>query len=48
MLPICQPRDVAAGRIVADASHSLIAKRIKGVRVWDGWSEFSQFSFADP
>ena len=31
--------------IVADAPHGLIAKRVKGVRVWDGWIDFSQLSF---
>ena len=34
--------------IVADAPHGLIAKRLKGVRIWDGWIDFSQLSFADP
>lgn len=34
--------------IVADAPHGLIAKRLNGVRVWDGWIDFSQLSFADP
>ena len=34
--------------IVADAPHGLVAKRLKGVRVWDGWIDFSQLSFADP
>jgi len=34
--------------IVADAPHGLIAKRLKGVRVWDGWIDFSQLSFASP
>jgi ABC-type transport system substrate-binding protein len=33
--------------IVADAPHGLIAKRLKGVRVSDGWIDFSQLSFAD-
>jgi ABC-type transport system substrate-binding protein len=33
--------------IVADAPHGLIAKRLRGVRVWDGWIDFSQLSFAD-
>jgi len=33
--------------IVADTPHGLIAKRLKGVRVWDGWIDFSQLSFAD-
>ncbi|HEU4728760.1 MAG TPA: ABC transporter substrate-binding protein [Kofleriaceae bacterium] len=32
--------------IVADAPHGLIAKRLDGVRVWDGWIDFSQLSFA--
>jgi len=30
--------------IVADAPHGLIAKRVKGVRVWDGWIDFSQLT----
>jgi peptide/nickel transport system substrate-binding protein len=34
--------------IVADAPHGLIAKRVKGVRVWDGWIDFSQLSFEAP
>jgi ABC-type transport system substrate-binding protein len=34
--------------IVADAPHGLIAKRIQGVRVWDGWIDLSQLSFAAP
>jgi peptide/nickel transport system substrate-binding protein len=34
--------------IVADAPHGLIAKRIEGVHVWDGWIDFSQLSFASP
>jgi peptide/nickel transport system substrate-binding protein len=34
--------------IVADAPHGLIAKRVKGVRVWDGWIDFSQLSLAEP
>ncbi len=34
--------------IVADAPHGLIAKRVKGVRVWDGWIDFSQLSFGPP
>jgi peptide/nickel transport system substrate-binding protein len=34
--------------IVADAPHGLIAKRLKGVRVWDGWIDLSQLSFAEP
>jgi ABC-type transport system substrate-binding protein len=33
--------------IVADAPHGLIAKRVKGVRVSDGWIDFSQLSL-DP
>jgi peptide/nickel transport system substrate-binding protein len=33
--------------IVADAPHGLIAKRLKGVRVWDGWIDLSQLSFTD-
>jgi ABC-type transport system substrate-binding protein len=31
--------------IVADAPHGLIAKRIQGARVWDGWIDLSQLSF---
>jgi ABC-type transport system substrate-binding protein len=34
--------------IVADAPHGLIAKRLKGARVWDGWIDFSQLGFAGP
>jgi len=34
--------------IVADAPHGLIAKRLQGARVWDGWIDFSQLSFASP
>ncbi len=34
--------------IVADAPHGLIAKRLEGVRVWDGWIDLSQLSFANP
>ena len=34
--------------IVADAPHGLIAKRLEGVHVWDGWIDFSQLSFANP
>jgi peptide/nickel transport system substrate-binding protein len=34
--------------IVADAPRGLIAKRLTGVRVWDGWIDLSQLSFADP
>ena len=34
--------------LVADAPHGLIAKRLKGVRVWDGWIDLSQLSFAEP
>lgn len=34
--------------IVADAPHGLIAKRVKGVKVWDGWLDFSQLSFDSP
>jgi ABC-type transport system substrate-binding protein len=30
--------------IVADAPHGLIAKRVKGARVWDGWIDFSQLT----
>jgi ABC-type transport system substrate-binding protein len=33
--------------IVADSPHGLIAKRLNGVRVWDGWIDFSQLSFTD-
>jgi ABC-type transport system substrate-binding protein len=33
--------------VVADSPHGLIAKRLKGARVWDGWIDFSQLSFAD-
>jgi len=32
--------------IVADAPQGLIAKRLRGVRVWDGWIDLSQLSFA--
>ena len=34
--------------IVADSPHGLIAKRLQGVRVWDGWLDFSQLSFVPP
>jgi peptide/nickel transport system substrate-binding protein len=34
--------------IVADAPHGLIAKRLQGARVWDGWIDFSQLSFTSP
>src|SRR6185503_12148770 len=34
--------------IVADSPHGLIAKRVKGVRVWDGWIDLSQLSFGEP
>jgi peptide/nickel transport system substrate-binding protein len=34
--------------IVADAPHGLVAKRIQGVRVWDGWIDLSQLSLAAP
>jgi ABC-type transport system substrate-binding protein len=34
--------------IVADAPHGLIAKRLQGVRVWDGWIDVSQLSFVAP
>lgn len=33
--------------IVADTPHGLIAKRLPGARVWDGWIDFSQLSFTD-
>jgi peptide/nickel transport system substrate-binding protein len=32
--------------IVADAPQGLIARRVQGVRVWDGWIDLSQLSFA--
>ncbi len=32
--------------IVADAPQGLVAKRVVGVRVWDGWIDLSQLSFA--
>ncbi|TMQ27021.1 MAG: hypothetical protein E6J90_03365 [Deltaproteobacteria bacterium] len=32
--------------IVADAPQGLVAKRVKGVRAWDGWIDFSQLSLA--
>jgi peptide/nickel transport system substrate-binding protein len=34
--------------IVADSPHGLVAKRLKGVRVWDGWLDLSQLAFAEP
>jgi ABC-type transport system substrate-binding protein len=34
--------------IVADAPQGLIAKRLQGVRVWDGWLDLSQLSFTGP
>ena len=30
--------------IVADAPQGLVAKRLKNVRVWDGWIDLSQLS----
>jgi hypothetical protein len=33
---------------VADAPRGLIAKRLAGVRVWDGWIDLSQLSFTGP
>jgi peptide/nickel transport system substrate-binding protein len=33
--------------IVADSPHGLIAKRLSGVRVWDGWIDLSQLQFAE-
>jgi peptide/nickel transport system substrate-binding protein len=33
--------------IVADAPHGLIAKRLRGVRVWDGWIDLTQLSAAE-
>jgi peptide/nickel transport system substrate-binding protein len=32
--------------IVADAPQGLVAKRVRGVRIWDGWLDLSQLSFA--
>ena len=34
--------------IVADAPQGLIAKRLAGARVWDGWLDLSQLSFTAP
>jgi peptide/nickel transport system substrate-binding protein len=34
--------------IVADAPQGLIAKRVTGVRVWDGWLDLSQLSLTGP
>jgi ABC-type transport system substrate-binding protein len=34
--------------IVADSPRGLVAKRLKGVRVWDGWIDLSQLSFVEP
>jgi peptide/nickel transport system substrate-binding protein len=34
--------------IVADSPHGLVAKRLKGVRVWDGWIDISQLSISEP
>jgi ABC-type transport system substrate-binding protein len=34
--------------IVADAPQGLVAKRLAGVRVWDGWIDLSQLSFGGP
>jgi len=34
--------------IVADAPRGLIAKRLAGVRVWDGWIDLSQLRFTNP
>ncbi len=33
--------------IVADAPQGLVHKRVKGVKVWDGWLDLSQLSFDD-
>jgi ABC-type transport system substrate-binding protein len=33
--------------IVADAPHGLVAKRLTGVHVWDGWIDLSQLGFTD-
>jgi ABC-type transport system substrate-binding protein len=33
--------------VITDAPQGLIAKRVKGVRVWDGWIDLSRLSFAD-
>jgi peptide/nickel transport system substrate-binding protein len=32
--------------IVADAPQGLVAKRVRGVRIWDGWIDLSQLSLA--
>jgi ABC-type transport system substrate-binding protein len=31
--------------IVADAPQGLVHRRVKGLRVWDGWIDFTQLSF---
>ncbi|MCW5802927.1 MAG: hypothetical protein KIT31_11120 [Deltaproteobacteria bacterium] len=33
--------------IVVDAPQGLVHKRVKGVRTWDGWIDFTQLSFAN-
>jgi peptide/nickel transport system substrate-binding protein len=34
--------------IVTDAPQGLVHKRVKGVRVWDGWLDLAALSFEDP
>jgi peptide/nickel transport system substrate-binding protein len=34
--------------IVADAPHGLVAKRLQGVRVWDGWIDLAQLRVVEP
>jgi peptide/nickel transport system substrate-binding protein len=34
--------------IVADAPKGLVSRRLKNVKVWDGWIDLTQLSFADP
>lgn len=33
--------------IVADAPKGLVHERVEGVRIWDGWVDFTQLRFAD-
>jgi hypothetical protein len=33
--------------IITDAPQGLVHRRLKGVRVWDGWIDLTQLSFDD-
>lgn len=39
---------LVAGRIIADTAQGVIARRVQGVRVWDGWLDRSRRSFSAP